>query len=283
MHRLLLVILLITSFTSQAQKIRFSDTSNKMIASKYQRNRVPSLLHNVRQYFDGDTIVNGKKYQKLNNLFNEKIWVREESDSGKVYQLMDSLEEIYMDYSWQDGDTIIYYSQYPRTHNAFNKVYAVDTTLIDGEVYKIFHLTGSYLSGVFLEGVGHISNFTPWEYYEPKCFITNGQKPAIKLFPDYNQGVCSDSALSITDNSQSIASITVYPQPAHNEVTIRLPYAITEAKLQIHNTLGKRVYEKTILNTSTINFDPTLSPGVYLYIISDNTRGANYTGRILFE
>lgn len=282
MIRVFLFFWIFLAFNASAQKIRFTDTSNKWVYIGSYEKAAASYHHSIRQWYDGDTIIAGKKYQRLATYYpkaNEKytLLVREDTSSGKVFQIQGPMETIYMDYSWQQGDTV--------DHNSTGSpttVFKIDTISIGGYQHKVFTLLTVPVFNVFIEGIGHTDQSTPVGMLNVACFSNQGTRPFIAHFRNSNQGDCSDSALTVKDNTAISNFVSVYPQPAHNSVTIHFPYNISYGLFVLTNNLGQTVFRKEIKNEQHLDFCPGLVKGVYIYHFTDNATNHIYSGKLIF-
>ena len=100
--------------------------------------------------------------------------------------------------------------------------------------------------------------------------------PTIQMgygIPDFS------SALSLNTPSFSAEKILLYPNPANNIVSLRLPNSVENAEIHLYNNLGQRVL-KAILPSNNATFSVSnLASGIYLYkiISSNNTQ----TGKLI--
>ncbi len=111
----------------------------------------------------------------------------------------------------------------------------------------------------------HVSasaNPTPASIYFPSNNIGNNQ---LTLIPVNNYGICNPPPfMRIDNNSLDNELISLYPNPAENNINI---YAIEQGKIEIYNSIGKKIIESTLLNgLQSINISH-LQAGIYFYTI----------------
>jgi hypothetical protein len=299
MTRILTLTCLLAALSSAvlAQKIRYTDTSNKWVLTyaSVQGNSVPHPPS--RNYYSGDTMINGLRYnrmiEEIQNTVNKITFVREDTNTNVIYygrfhhQTKAFSESVYIDYNWQVGDTFKPYEHYYVT--------SVDSMLINNTWHKLIEfycpngpLPGTTKTMKLLEGVGYISNPTAPEYswtmrITLNCFFNNNTKPNIPVLPLGNQGGCSDTELAIEDNAETKKTINIYPQPAHDRAVIELPYPIDNGKLELCNILGQPVLRQDFQQRETLEISRTFPPGIYVYRISDNTTRRIHSGKLVFR
>lgn len=86
------------------------------------------------------------------------------------------------------------------------------------------------------------------------------------------EAIPTSQSLSVSDNVLNTVSLNVYPNPAKDVFTISLS-TISQAKINIYNTLGKSIYKGSTINGSVkIENNSQFAPGVYMIkaITNDN-------------
>lgn len=82
------------------------------------------------------------------------------------------------------------------------------------------------------------------------------------------------SATGISELTEKLNNISIYPNPSKNQLTIDSEIYNSEMKIEIFNTLGQEVYNTTLNNSKTTIDISQLSSNVYLMKI---TSGSSFT------
>lgn len=161
----------------------------------------------------------------------------------------------YGDYAQIGGDFNQYYTNFSGTSSATPLV--ASCAIVLQSYYHV--LTGNYMTSQEMrtllkttgipQGSGVAGNIGP---------IPNMQTAISKLQSDF---------LSVTKN-ESIEFI-VYPNPVDDKLVIKTKNLSSDAKAEIHNSLGQLIYSSKISEESTIDLVP-FSKGIYFVKVSDN-------------
>lgn len=294
----LVFISLISS--AQAQKISFTDTSNKWRIAQADWG-----YYTIINYSFKNTIVSigGFDYQLLVSNQHDSILIRTDSSKQKVYakvyrgsiqgagrQYLDTNEHLLYDFSLQVGDTFKY-----KTFAHY--VQKIDSTQIGGVWHKVFTLKGKNQTSpsfdniyTVIEGVGCTKGLIyplgPADFEGSlmlSCFQTNNSQPQTNPKVDFfdNNTSCY---LSVEEQNHVQKEVQLYPQPASTVVNIQLPSKIQSGSLTMYNPLGQVVISRSIANSELWEIhNPGNMHGMYYYRISDNTENKIYSGKILFE
>lgn len=74
----------------------------------------------------------------------------------------------------------------------------------------------------------------------------------------------ADTILSVKENLTTACDITLYPNPSHNYVVIKLSSGISEGELRITDLMGKQLYYEQFTDKKEWVIYPQLSRGMYL-------------------
>lgn len=293
------ILLLICTYTVNAQKIHFTDTSNKWTV--WYRYQATGLQTNIYSY-TGDTTINGLQYR-----VSQFGLVREDTASHKVYikncrnntgiQFSDTNELVLYDYNLVVGDTVRYI--YGKPNDSFvSYVKTVDSVKINNTWHRTWLMEPLVFSQHYtvIEGVG--STAGPWIPVHPaifedgwtlKCFYNNGIHPtvvpAVAVFGapaafDNDQSC----ALAIQDIDKWNKNVKLVPNPANSRSRILLPNEIMQGRLTIVNTIGQTVYAHFIKNETEIYIGDKLNAaGIYFYTVTDELTGHRYAGKFVYE
>jgi hypothetical protein len=84
------------------------------------------------------------------------------------------------------------------------------------------------------------------------------------------EAIPTSQSLSVNDNELNAVSLNVYPNPAKEVFTISLS-TISQAKINIYNTLGKSIYKGSIINGSVkIENNSQFASGLYMIKVISN-------------
>ncbi len=305
----LLAILVFLAVQSDAQKLSFTDTSNKW---SYNYADIGMTQAHYKYYFQ-DTVVTidtlNYKLLTANVVWshlgggksNQVILIREDTSAGIVYAKVlngpentsaDTFEHVLIDYNWKVGDSI----KVTTKNGLFvNYVSMVDSVTINSVSHKAFHIQKAYPSHgshyTIVEGVGCLEGViyplypTQFESSAPLyCYYNNGGNPqvspAVNSFFD-NANSC---VLGVKETTKVALQLKVYPQPATNSVTIELPIELKTGVIEIYNAVGQVCINQKISGEKkiTINNNSNLQ-GLNYYRITDHNLNEVYTGKILFR
>ncbi|RYD55926.1 MAG: T9SS type A sorting domain-containing protein [Sphingobacteriales bacterium] len=292
MFRIIFCLLLIVLSSSvSAQKIRFTDTSNKWVytAKFIDRRRTPSEWEfNREEYYINDTIINSISYRQLiHGLYlyppQPPLCIREDTTLDKVFFLNpvnNYQEEVFFDYNWTIGDTI------PWMISANDYVIkSVSAIAINNVIHKVFETKNlKYVEGILLT-YDYRMWPAPLRSHDLCSFENNGIRPLLYTIPSGNTDTCPVYKVSpptiILQESKERNSVSVFPQPAHDNVTILLPTYIFDGKLTIVNSLGRIILKETINNLRELKIKD-LPQGLYYYHIINNITNDINSGRFVF-
>jgi hypothetical protein len=305
---LFLVATLLLSLTAYSQKIRFTDTSNKWIVAVHKtdgvRYHTVGTNYRYRQDYTGDTVLQGVHYLKLTRKFSydghtDMVLVREDTVLRKVYMCLGdvSKERVLFDYNAKVGDTLfVYLSEHD-----------LDTFIVKSAATKTINNephTSLELNGISQYGYEHMTIVEGWGYHFgarwpgdvigtydgaglgradqrlPICFEHKGSTAG--FYSAGNRVDCQWAPTEIEQIDTKPAVLKVYPQPAHDKVTIELPSAISNGELTIVNSMGQIIYKKTIDKQNHLVINNNFPQGLYYYRITDDATNNIYSGKLIF-
>ena len=238
-------------FTSKAQKIRFTDTTNVWEELHPEYNAPdPWILNYSTYHYLTDTTLSGHAYR----IFTFGI-VREDTVTGKVF-LWDEFgdtDRLLMNYNLTTGDTF-------RTAYYNYTVARVDSTKMFSHWYRVWIFSPLVSGGIygndslcFIEGVGCIQdptymlgNFSSCvECSQPSmfCFSHNGVNPNLNpkvQFLDDSTSCVTYPKLASQYLVISGNTLSVFPNPSSGMVHIS--GAMPLGELTVRNAIGKTVY-----------------------------------------
>ncbi len=282
-YYLLLMFWLVTVTRVSAQKIYFSDTSNKWKTLQAYADIGP--VHFVHDYsYYGIVSLNGYQYSFLNG----SIGIREDTVLGRVYakgisavSMCDTIERVLYDYTLSTGDTFWTYSC---NDTIGYRVTSVDSVIINGAWYKkqsfncVSHcgFTPPY---TVIEGLGCSINpgftFRPRAEFPDRviCFANNGSYPTISGFQN-------DCTLSV-DDAHLAKWLRVIPNPVTDNARIVFPYKMPTGSLSIYDASGRVVDSKVLNEVEMVNLScGSLATGIYLFELRDLGNGRRFIGKL---
>lgn len=301
----LYTILLSAAITVQSygQKISFTD-NNVWIFNVTIYHQTNPITH----YYNYDTAmitVDSVNYHWLTSYrgpnWYDSILVRKDSSGSKIYarvysaacqtkalQYMDTNEHLLYDFNMQLGDTFKY-------KNFVHYVSKVDSIKLNGAWHRVLLFTGTdnFLDEYhIIEGLGctkgFVFPFAPLKYgindgyMNLTCFKTNGNIPTVSTTNSFSYTFDSTCFLSIKETNKKENNIKIYPQPAHDKITIALPGTLQHAQLTIINATGQTIYSDNNISGKNIYINNPGVSGICYYIIKNGSGNRIAYGKLFF-
>ena len=307
MKLLLYKLLLLSISTTGASILSFAQTNDYFNNNPYwQVNSIcavpyPCLQNETFNYYiDGDTVLNNLTYKKVmkqgSGYFSWMgnppagcsgtysyidtipwCYVRSSAKQMFIWMPPDTSEQLLFDFDLSVGDTL------PLSYTTWTTdiyVTAIDSFVTGSGYRKRFMLAGNTWSTHILEGVGSDKGLTepisiPFECgYNLLCYGTNDTAWYPVQGPTCNLE---------TDNFsiQQQPAINLFPNPANDQITIKLAEISPPMQISVYTTLGQVVYANTSTNTNPIIPVHQLENGVYLLHLSNTT--TLFTRRIIIQ
>lgn len=105
-------------------------------------------------------------------------------------------------------------------------------------------------------------------YFQVQTWAT-GDSANTVTFLNYRASINACTVNGITETEA--ATISIYPNPVRNELTISLPQNIDNGRLEIYNLIGSKVYSQPLSASKDFNVS-NLETGIYMARISENGR-----------
>ena len=280
------IIFLLVGCAASAQKIRFTDTSNKWAVKRASLLNPYICNQSSQRTFLGDTTIGGVFYQKL---FDNSVtaFVREDTLQQIVYYRLhdvwnsglDTSEQVLYNYNLQPGDSVVRnWDQASFTEH----ILELDSVLIGGVLHRVWRTNVSYT----MEGIGDVRGplFPPLPIFLDNCnylncFYTNGTQPLlssyVEAFDNYN------SCLLNTKNvSEKTTLANVSPNPVTSESRLIFPYNIKSGILIIYNCVGQGVARVAIEDRAEYRLGKLIGVhGMYYFILTDEGTQTSYRGK----
>jgi len=290
MKNLLFIFLLIPFFVlSQGTlKITADTTSIWRVSSKIPGGDCWDAF-DYTYYFKGDTTINNLKYKKLysygvrykipqNNISCDttithftKFYVAAIRDTvNKVFLIKSGniYERLLYDFGLSVGDSLPVFG--PTTQF----IDSIDNILINGVQHKRFFSKGNWIIKGIGSSFGLIEPINVMIYktgniiYEFQCF---GQHDSVLYSPN---GYCElNVGINKKDVSLNLPSISIYPNPANNNLYLHFKKSINkDVLLSIYNSLGKLVKQEQLTafgNEYRVNIGE-LNKGIYFVKFTSN-------------
>lgn len=304
----LLLFLLLYSFSicTNAQKIRFTDSTNAWHVAQ-------SAWPYITTYYFGQSVtINGQFYRPLINarivggdttLLSNQFLVREDTTLSRVYFIdtgsPDTSEQLLYRYDLSLGDTVQfkYYT---------DSVVAIDSQLIDGYYYKVYTMrdTGSSTTLMhaytYVEGIGAIRGplypIVPICFFEYSvalcCFQNKGNYPEIYLEYqncEYNWVFNNDSCncelppySGINEIKKNVLHVEILPNPLQPSSIIKWKEQMEQGKLSVTDAVGRSVVTKEIRNANSIPIGQLIKEtGIFFYEITDIKNKRSARGKLV--
>lgn len=289
----LIVINLIIKTGFTQDYIPFADST--AIWNVRKSNGITHEIRDLRYGAYGDTIINTKKYKKIQFLYDTTLHhplskyvcaIREEDKRifVKFPQIAD--EQLMYDFNLLIEDTIKYYysgwvDDYIIPDTFYRYVYDIDTiTLADGKPRKRFQFYGGTSRDTWIEGIGSIEwygVFNPFvrisydngDQYEPTCVKVNNKL----VFLD--NSVCNSCFCSLYTSIIDFNSSETITLPSPNPFTNKIVFKFNDSKIlkhvNIYDLNGKLIFKSEDFTYQQYEYNIDILEGTYIYeMIQDN-------------
>jgi hypothetical protein len=269
MKYFLLLLTCSLSIAASAQKIRFTDTSNRwLVQASWAANPQEFDVGYPTYYLTGDTIVKGKHYAFLKRTsgyvpYSPPLLIREDIIARKVYAIcLDTVswprDTVLYDYNLQVGDTVM-----RRANNKQTKFYvsSIDSVQIQGVYHRIWNMQAFVGFGYFtstnyysvIEGIG--STGGPWFPIFPytfenafvlHCFESHSMKPVVPVKVAGYFDNSTSCRLSVGGVTQSKAMLRAVPNPSAGSVELQIEGSHPEGAITVMSITGQIVYRQLL-------------------------------------
>jgi hypothetical protein len=257
----------------------------------------PSPMINVSYSctFAGDTVIAAQTYHKIHIPFLQSVIsscssgtssfsvykgaIREDSTLKKVFFVPPYLgsEQLLYDFNLNVGDTV---RGYLETYaSPVDIVQSIDSVLVGSNYRKRWHINNYYNISI-IEGIG-----STYGLVEPSPgAMTDAQECSLSCFKQdgqalYPSGSPCELITSVMDPQKYTSSISVFPNPFNDELTINLSAGIDIVEIEITDLTGNVVL-KDAVNEMTDYKVKGLSSGTYFLILTDKMNRKFY-GKII--
>lgn len=310
MKNLLLLLLLCSlSICTNAQKIRFTDSTNVWRVAE----SVGAYTY-YTYFFGPDSVIGDKHYRPLIRSYisdsgdtlieSNQYMVREDTTTGRVYYRdisfgVDATDRLLYRYDLQLGDTV-HFDFYT------DSVSKVDSILIVGYYYKVFTLqdVGEPFEPdhyyTYIEGIGTLQGpryaINPTCFFEHAnalcCFQHNGSYPNAYLEYQncwydwiFENGDCNCSLppyVGISSVPNTNLKPKVIPNPLQPSSLLEWNEPIENGLLRVTDATGRIILTREIRNSSSIHISQLLKEaGIYFYELTDIKNKRTAHGQII--
>ena len=229
----------------------------------------------------GDTIINNQTYHKLFVPFVQKLVndssstintagyqgaIRQDTLNKKVNIILPftSSEQLLYDFAMQVGDTLKGIIK-PEI-GSIDTVISIDSVLVGSSYRKRWYVDNC--NGIyFIEGIGSTCGLiirspgciTDQPGWNISCFKQDG----ILLYPYFATNCQLITSIKPIVDTKINSSLSIYPNPSKENITIETNYADTEQTLEILNLFGQIVYKKIIGNKVIVDIS-AFANGFYI-------------------
>lgn len=287
MKRILLFIIaaIAIQFVLSAQDFVSPDKQWNVLASGMPQSTSTEIF-----WFEGDSIINDKTYQKFwvsrDSLHNRRFEGLMREESKVVYYIQPGNNEgVLYDFNVEIGDTISIVNYF--CFNAFPlTVYDIDTVEYYGMSRKRWHLgIQGEIREIWIEGIGSHSGplYSAYEmcivcpYWGLLCFHEQGELYYIMPY----ETECYQTSVGQSENFEASA-LQIKPNPVKSgsKVFVDSPLKIEEVSL--FNTSGQLIQKIQPTENGQIALETSLlKPGMYFVMTMAN--GQFYTQKIIVE
>ncbi|MCW3121258.1 MAG: hypothetical protein JWQ38_750 [Flavipsychrobacter sp.] len=307
------LILLLSSlcFSSDAQKIHFSDPSNSWYTKNdwFLKYGVSGTNYYIQAY-SHDTLFNSIAYHQMTN-----IGIREDTLAKKIYLrhfyssytgIFDTAEHLLYDYNLTIGDTIKTFHDPVHDRSSIYWVNQIDSTEINSVWHKVWHFEGGYtLIPPFhyynvIEGIGCTNGLeyplSPSqennESIQLLCFGNQGTYPLLttgvsswtiyeRHEETFNNTDCATLSIPISEKK---SPISIFPNPIDRTTKLLLTNNLSSGFFIVYNSVGQKMIDLQFQNKTEILFgDKIFMPGIYLYRVIDDQNKESYSGKFIYR
>lgn len=294
---ILSILFVVFSFRGSAQKIKFTDSTNKWIIYVTWLNGTYLGGMEFREYTN-DSLVT------LDSLVYRQFYpsglIREDTIARKVYYRSNASDEekVLYDYNLNIGDT--FRMKKSPTASFLHIVVHIDSTLIRNVWHKIWYLkagNSQLQSYAVVEGIGCMWDvkFPLWPYifFEHTahviCFQTNNDYPAmnppvVNLPNDlycntFTNGFC----LTGISEPPETSLVKVVPSPMYLTARIVFPNRIGRGELIIRTNTGAEIFRRQFVQRDDFEIaaDVINTPGIFFFQLNDVVGNRIYRGKIV--
>lgn len=83
---------------------------------------------------------------------------------------------------------------------------------------------------------------------------------------------------SVEETIELAAGLKLYPNPAHNNVTLEFDGELEQAQINVFDIMGKQVFSDNLTKGSYMLNVDTFTPGIYLVVLQNGSK--YYTQRL---
>ncbi len=282
------MIFLVICSLCNAQKMRFSDTTNKWVTLQDSTATGPVHIITYHKY-SGTILINGHNYSKFGG-----YGLRDDTVEQKVfaYQISgvfcDNIEHLLYDYSMKVGDT---FWTFHCGDTIGYRVQSVDSVFIKGKWHRKQYLQCAFHCGFatsfyVVEGIG--STVSPLFPLNPRnafpdkliCFSNKGVSPPISS-PDIFNNTTSCTT-GIEDLITPTSSLQIIPNPVSATTRILFPSTVINGRLCIHDLSERLIFERKIVQSGGCSVSTEwFAPGVYFVELTDVPTGMRWVSRLI--
>ncbi len=293
MRIILLIICSISFYHNASAQNNWASIGTEWYYSLPDENGNP--LYSYEKYTSiKDTVIEGKTCKIVKSPYSMEVMYEE--NNRVFYRFGESFKLIY-DFGANIGDTVSFdFKSYSpgslnvdTTYTVACIVSKIDTLLVENAEIKQY-----FTSIIPIEGLDHLVWPTEFNYRERMgyefdfMFVLSipslGFMHNLRCFNDYDINYTSDwwksqnklcdfSLLTALQNKNALESLTVYPNPVIDELTIRsaLIDNMNNFKVLIFDNAGRKILDETMHNPSQKIDIQSLSSGMYyLSVIYEN-------------
>lgn len=255
-----------------------------------------------RFYLDGDTIMEGRIYNKVYNFlnWNQRNFVggiRQDTAAKRVYTKLnnwmypiyppsiilfqDTGDVLLYDFSLEIGDSI----KIPSVFSYYQYMYVinVDSIVVQGSYRKYLVLNSllhPWVNSYWIEGIGSLNGLF-WPRFDQEFGICNLEcmsQDSVQLYiMDGGVGNCPYIPNKLL-NKKITVELRIFPNPVHDNLTLNIPRLETnEVVYTIFDFTGNLIVQKCKISTEQSHIDVAfLNEGIYIIQIGIENQFYNY-------
>lgn len=274
---------------------------------------IPMLNENARWFYfsippgdgnygyeiDGDTILNDKRYFKVNQFqcsltdsscgkvnygLDYKVLLREDTLNRKVYMMepFDSTEMLLYDFSLQPNDTFRFRhsSGVTKYDLVVDSIGSIETSEDHRKIFYLSQKPSTYAQ--WIEGIGSRADllYNYLQYFEGNQFLSCFYVSDFRVFQHYDSNITNNCVQRFSNREDLYKKKPLYisPNPATDLLNVKFS-GMGNYNIAVINSLGSLIYQAHNLNSSVDIYVSKYPSGIY-YVRVNNAKGS-WTGKVV--
>ena len=229
--------------------------------SHYDNPNPPTILTRVKKY-RGDTLINGKTYIQVFELFHHNNdssynvdpstspaqYIGAVRDSNKQvfgFSQHDSVERLLYDFNLSIGDSVSYYSGWDFLQGPYKTyLHSVDSVLMNFPSPH-YRKRYNYGSNIIIEGIGSLGGFSILRTTVAELVCVRDKNTDVYKAPFYADSCSCFTEMILSQNEIiDFSTISIFPNPSQSNFMIDLSKIIGETNISVFDYSGRVIIDK---------------------------------------